>query len=551
VLVAHGNNDWNVMTKHAAQFYEAIKALGLPHQLYLHQGGHGGAPPLSMTNKWFTRYLWNYPNDVEAAPRAWVVREGQSAQNPTPYAEWPDPAAADAVLSLTGGAPAVGTLTFREVGAATETLTDDATQNAATFMNAASSPNRLVFKSAALTAPIRISGTPSVSLRLATSKAKANVTALLVSYPAAGGAGTIISRGWMDPENRTAINLTEPVTPGTMYRLNFDMQPKDSVVAAGRQLGIVLLSSDREYTIRPAPGTQLTVDVGQSSATLPVVGGAKALAEATGVTAPGIAFTLDPPAPTGDNGWYTGDVSLAWQIADNGAKVTKSGCADQTFKSDGEFARFCTATNVVGSTGPVSAAIKRDARAPSTKVTGVSGGAVYVLGSVPAAGCNTTDATSGVAQAASAAVTGGPTVGRFTATCSGARDQAGNIGRPVSTKYSVIYDWGGFLPAGQNPPTVNTAKAGSIVSVQFQIAGFHGLGVLAGAPKFRLTDCASGTPTGDAVAAKAATPLRYDEATARYVYEWKTGSNLANKCGQFVLSLDDGTAHHLLYRLTS
>jgi hypothetical protein len=436
------------------------------------------------------------------------------------------------------------------VGPATETLTDDATQNAATFMNAASSPNRLVFKSAALTAPIRISGTPSVSLRLATSKPKANATALLVSYPAGEGNGTIISRGWMDPENRTAIDLTEPVTPGTMYRLNFDLQPKDSVVAAGRQLGIVLLSSDREYTIRPLPGTQLTVDVGESSATVPVVGGAKALAEATGVTAPGVTFTLDPPAPTGDNGWYTGDVSLAWQIADNGAKVTKSGCADQTFKSNGEFARFCTATNVVGSTGPVPVAIKRDARAPLTNVTGVSGGAVYTLGAVPAADCNTTDSTSGVAQAASVAVTGGPTVG-FTATCSGARDNAGNVARAASAKFRVIYDWGGFLPATQNPPTVNTAKAGSIVSVQFRIGGFHGLGVLAGTPKFRLTDCASGAAMGDIVPAKAATALRYDEATTRYVYEWKTASSLANKCGRFELALADGTTHPLLYRLNS
>ena len=85
---------------------------------------------------------------------------------------------------------------------------------------------------------------------------------------------------------------------------------------------------------------------------------------------------------------------------------------------------------------------------------------------------------SGVAQAASVAVTGGPTVGPFTATCSGARDLAGNTGRVESTKYRVIYDWGGFLPAARNPPTVTTVPAGSIVQVQFRVGGFQGLGIL-------------------------------------------------------------------------
>ena len=36
------------------QFYEALKARGVPHQLYWHQGGHGGSPPLVRTNRWFT-----------------------------------------------------------------------------------------------------------------------------------------------------------------------------------------------------------------------------------------------------------------------------------------------------------------------------------------------------------------------------------------------------------------------------------------------------------------------------------------------------------------
>ena len=137
-LVAHGNNDWNVMTKHAATFYEALRERDVPHQLYWHQGGHGGSPPLIRTNRWFSRYLWDHQNNVENDPKAWVVREGQSSQSPTPYPEWPDPAAGDATLGFKGGAPGIGTLTFQKVADADETIVDNATITPATLMNAAS-----------------------------------------------------------------------------------------------------------------------------------------------------------------------------------------------------------------------------------------------------------------------------------------------------------------------------------------------------------------------------------------------------------------------------
>ena len=94
-----------------------------------------------------------------------------------------------------------------------------------------------------------------------------------MSYPGSGGNGTIISRGWLDPENRDSISVSEPVTPGTFYTLHFDMQPKDMVIDAGRRIGVMILSSDYEHTIRPAPGTQLSVDLSQSTVSLPIVGG--------------------------------------------------------------------------------------------------------------------------------------------------------------------------------------------------------------------------------------------------------------------------------------
>ena len=81
-----------------------------------------------------------------------------------------------------------------------------------------------------------------------------------------------------------------------------------------------------------------------------------------------------------------------------------------------------------------------DITPPVVTVTGVTQGAIYQLGSVPGAGCLTTDALSGVAANATAKVTGGngQGEGQFTATCSGGGDNAGNVAPPVSVTYDVI-----------------------------------------------------------------------------------------------------------------
>ncbi len=69
-----------------------------------------------------------------------------------------------------------------------------------------------------------------------------------------------------------------------------------------------------------------------------------------------------------------------------------------------------------------------DRTPPTVTVTGVKAGERYVLGAAPAPACRTVDDGSGVRTPAALAVTGGSPagVGRYTATCSGAVDKAGN-----------------------------------------------------------------------------------------------------------------------------
>jgi X-Pro dipeptidyl-peptidase len=83
----------------------------------------------------------------------------------------------------------------------------------------------------------------------------------------------LITEGWIDPQNRRSISSTFSINPGTPYRIEFGMQPDDYVFQPGSKVGIVLLSSDFEYTLRPDPGTELTLDANQSQVLLPIVGG--------------------------------------------------------------------------------------------------------------------------------------------------------------------------------------------------------------------------------------------------------------------------------------
>ncbi|MCW9705753.1 Xaa-Pro dipeptidyl-peptidase [Aliifodinibius sp. 1BSP15-2V2] len=283
VLMSHGFNDWNVMPEHSYRIYKAVKEQGVPAQIYYHQRGHGGPPPLEMMNRWFTRYLFDIENNVEDDPRAWIVRENDNSKEPTPYEDYPNPDAEPVTLHLTAGAPQQGGLTLKKTkGEGTESLIDNFSFSASDLAQAEWTDHRLMYVTPELREPVHISGTPSITIKLASSKQAANLSVMLVSLPWREGRDTkitdnIITRGWADPQNHESLRQSEPLEPGTFYTLTFDLQPDDQVIPPGQKIGLMIFSSDREYTLHPDPGTEITVDLDGTSLTLPVVGGEKAV----------------------------------------------------------------------------------------------------------------------------------------------------------------------------------------------------------------------------------------------------------------------------------
>jgi hypothetical protein len=85
-------------------------------------------------------------------------------------------------------------------------------------------------------------------------------------------------------------------------------------------------------------------------------------------TAPTIDATRTPTDPDGLNGWYTSDVTLAWDVKEPQSpnSLAKTGCADQSITADqAEETYSCSATSAGGSAGPVDVKIKRDATKPT------------------------------------------------------------------------------------------------------------------------------------------------------------------------------------------
>ncbi|MCK4501184.1 Xaa-Pro dipeptidyl-peptidase [Candidatus Babeliales bacterium] len=286
LLMSHGFNDWNVMPEHSYRIYEAAKAKGVPTQLFYHQGGHGGPPPMTMMNRWFTRYLHGVENGVEDDARVWIVRENDERTKPTSYTDYPNPDASAVTLYLTAGAPEQGKLGITpSTEQGTETLVDNFSFSGATLAQAENTDHRLIYITPKLSEAVHISGTASITIKLSCNKPAANLSVWLVSLPwtekrKPKTTDNLITRGWADPQNYRSLSESEPLEPGKFYEMTFLLQPDDQIIPVGQKIGLLIFSSDRDFTLWPDPGTELTIDLDATSITLPVVGGIEAFEKA-------------------------------------------------------------------------------------------------------------------------------------------------------------------------------------------------------------------------------------------------------------------------------
>ena len=136
-----------------------------------------------------------------------------------------------------------------------------------------------------LASAVHVSGTPHVKIRLASSKPAANLSVWLVALPWTESRDIndhLINRGWADPQNHESLSKSEPLVPGKFYDVAFDLEPDDQIIPAGKRIGLMIFSSDHDFTLWPEPGTKLELDLAGASRDFPVVGGEEAGEKAVG-----------------------------------------------------------------------------------------------------------------------------------------------------------------------------------------------------------------------------------------------------------------------------
>jgi len=317
VFISHGVNDLNVKTINYGQWWDALAQRGVPRKIWLSQTGHVDpfdyrrAEWVDTLHRWFDHYLMGVDNGIDREPMATVERQ------PDQWAEqasYPAPGARGVVLRpQAGSTPGVGTLGTAS-GSGTASFTDDPSvgEDAWAANPSGTSANRVLFSTGALSAPVQVSGTSSITVTATPSTSSARLSAMLVDYGpatirnfAGNGEGivtgtsrncwgssiegdsacylvtsadkkavdyTIISRGWADLANYQSLSRESRLTPGKAYTMTFRLASTDHVVPAGHRLALVIGGTDADNLAGPAAPGKLTVDLGRTSARVSLAG---------------------------------------------------------------------------------------------------------------------------------------------------------------------------------------------------------------------------------------------------------------------------------------
>ena len=304
VFVTHGLSDYNVQTNHFAQWWDALAKNKVPRKIWLGLEDH--VDPFEFRrdewvdelHNWFDYWLQGLQNNVMREPMASVETAPDVWKN---YNTWPATTKSVPVPLAAGklGVPGKGTVTVTDEPSLTEdTIVATPSEEIA---------GRQMFLSAPLPASIRVSGTPTVTLRIKADSTTTPITARLVEYgeaeryagirttdiPTCEGEDSefddacyntveklteqsdhgIVSRGWIDAAHSNSLSKPKPLTPGKWSTVTVPLRAQDEVIPKGRILGLAVTLSDTEWTTPNDTGASIDIDLAHSKLNLPMTTG--------------------------------------------------------------------------------------------------------------------------------------------------------------------------------------------------------------------------------------------------------------------------------------
>ena len=297
VVFTHGSQDWNVKPLHVYQMFQALPA-NIKKHLFYHNGAHV--------------YLNNWQSiDFRESMNALLSKKllGYNSNYELPTVIWQDNTGEQSWTSLDDFGNQTNQRTFslgddekiiqnryetkdyERYGKAYPTFLTDLYQDKA----------QQVTIDLPIEEDLHLNGKARLHLRLHSSTNKGLLSAQLLElgskkylqpYPAVLSVRTldngryhmldnltelpfkeagqrVISKGYLNLQNRHDLLEVEAVTPGEWMEFDFDLQPTIYKLEKGATLRLVLYTTDFEITVRDQTDYQLTIDLAQSSLYLP------------------------------------------------------------------------------------------------------------------------------------------------------------------------------------------------------------------------------------------------------------------------------------------
>ena len=297
VVFTHGSQDWNVKPLHVYQMFQALPA-NIKKHLFYHNGAHvylnnwQSIDFRESMNALLSKKLLGYDSSYELPTVIWQDNTGE--QSWTSLDDFGNQTS-QRTFSLGDGEKVIQnryeTKDYERYGKAYPTFLSDLYQDKA----------QQVTIDLPIEEDLHLNGKARLHLRLHSSTNKGPLSAQLLElgskkylqpYPAVLSVRTldngryhmldnltelpfkeagqrVISKGYLNLQNRHDLLEVEAVTPGEWMEFDFDLQPTIYKLEKGATLRLVLYTTDFEITVRDQTDYQLTIDLAQSSLHLP------------------------------------------------------------------------------------------------------------------------------------------------------------------------------------------------------------------------------------------------------------------------------------------
>ena len=297
VVFTHGSQDWNVKPLHVYQMFQALPSHIKKH-LFYHNGAHvylnnwQSIDFRESMNALLSKKLLGYDSNYELPTVIWQDNTGE--QSWTSLEDFGNQTA-QRTFSLGDSEKVIqnryATEDYERYGKAYPTFLTDLYQDKA----------QQVTIDLPIEKDLHLNGKARLHLRLQSSTNKGLLSAQLMElgskkylqpYPAVLSVRTldngryhmldnltelpfkeagqrVITKGYLNLQNRHDLLEVEAVTPGEWMELDFELQPTIYKLEKGTTLRLVLYTTDFEITVRDQTDYQLTIDLANSSLTLP------------------------------------------------------------------------------------------------------------------------------------------------------------------------------------------------------------------------------------------------------------------------------------------